>query len=178
MESILSERSDYIVLAICLSQKQNYIPIFEVYESSSSSFLDLEEDLSTFQLSKRHWRLRGFQIGRCPVSADSQLKVSVTFPDTFMLQRFIHGLLEAGYSECELTIRKLTISFLFPSVNESPNYHTRSSQFKENAVKWQNAFHCHLYSFLTHPFDNTTDKLIYLHTSHPSMFRYLCRIRS
>lgn len=95
-----------------------------------------------------------------------------------MLQRFIHGLLEAGYSECELTIRKLTISFLFPSVNESPNYHTRSSQFKENAVKWQNAFHCHLYSFLTHPFDNTTDKLIYLHTSHPSMFRYLCRIRS
>ncbi|MDY5093503.1 MAG: DUF4474 domain-containing protein [Faecalimonas umbilicata] len=138
----------------------------------------LEEDLSTFQLSKRHWRLSGFQIGRCPVSADSQLKVSVTFPDTFMLQRFIHGLLEAGYSECELTIRKLTISFLFPSVNESPNYHTRSSQFKENAVKWQNAFHCHLYSFLTHPFDNTTDKLIYLHTSHPSMFRYLCRIRS
>lgn len=161
-------------------QNRNTTRFASVPESESLhlSLELLEKDLSIFKISKQHRQLSGFQIGRRHAPTESQLKASVTFPDTLMLQRFIHGLLEAGYSECELTIRGLTISFLFTSDKVSSHCHTRSSQLKQDAIKRQNAFLCHLYSHLTYPFCCTTDKLLYLHAYLPSTFQYLCRIRN
>lgn len=136
----------------------------------------LEHNMSTFHLSRRHWYLSGFHIGFCHPDNQPSFRISVTFPDTVMLQSFIHGLLNAGYSECEILIRGLTVSFLFHSDESSCYCHTQLQKLQQHIkIRW-NSFLCRLYFFLTRPFEHTLDRLVYLHAGFPFTFRLLCRI--
>ncbi len=136
----------------------------------------LEHNMSVFHLSRRHWYLNGFRIGICLPDNLPAFRVSVTFPDTLMLQSFIRGLLNAGYSECEILIRGLTVSFPFHSDRSSFHCHTQLQKLHQNGKACWNRCLCRLYFFLTRPFECTLDRLVYLHASFPFTFRLLCRI--
>lgn len=137
----------------------------------------LEHNMSVFHLSRQHWYLSGFRIGICHPDELLPLRISVTFPDTLMLQSFIHGLLNAGYSECEIMIRGLTVSFLFQSGKSSCHCRTQFQQLRQHMKLCQSNGLYQLYFFLTQPFESTLDKLVYLHASLPHTFRLLCYLK-
>lgn len=166
--------TDYIV-----SPDNRDLARFTIVKQSEKPQLSLElfkQNMSIFHLSRRHWHLSGFCIGICHPDDQTAFRVSVTFPNTLMLQSFIRGLLNAGYSECEIMIRGLNVSFLFRSDNIGSHCLTHFEKLRQHTKLWCNNSLCKLYFFLTCPFECTLDKLIYLHTSCPFAFRLLCHV--
>lgn len=124
-----------------------------------------------FFLHREHWWLTGFRMGSYCEPENLTMDISITFPNTDMLQCFVDALMNLGYSECELYICKLTVSLTFslPHTWQPRLAHPRITRLSQ----WQNRIVCKLFRYMTRPFIRTVDRILYLYFFLPFAFRRL-----
>lgn len=124
-----------------------------------------------FHLSKRHWWLAGFDLGRFELPENLTMDISITFQDYCMLQKFMSGMYEAGYCAEDLCICGHIVSFVFDVPHaRQPRY---QRPFKSAYAQWMNRFLCRLFHRVTKPFRCKGDKVLYLYYYIPFVFRRL-----
>lgn len=122
-----------------------------------------------------HWWLTMFLPGCFSAPGNLCLTADICFPDTEMLEAFLEGLYQAGYTDKDITIHDLFLSFTFDACgHENYNLITR---FYRHLSQIVNQFFCRLYLWVTRPFTYTEDRILYLYYYLPAVFRRLLRFR-
>lgn len=119
----------------------------------------------------RHWWLTGFRMGHFSRARSLHMPVCITFPNEDMMLAFTDSLLDMGYSRCDLSLWQHSVSFCFDVPKSAQPLQVKL--WKRTWIQQQNRFLCSLYTFVTRPFDNTLDRLIYLSFCIPFLFRRL-----
>lgn len=124
-----------------------------------------------FSIERCHWWLTGFRVGKYCEPENLSLNVSITFSDEEMLENFTESMKRLGYDKCELRICERTLAFCFSTpYSAQPRFlHPWSVRFS----RWQNRILCRLYNFVTRPFTDTMDRLLYLYYLLPPIFRHI-----
>lgn len=128
-----------------------------------------------FSVSNLHWWLTGFRIGKYCNPEDLSLDISITFPCEEMLYCFVESLVRMGYSEHELCICHLTVSFCFSTPHSKQPRH--AERLRAGISQFVNRLFCRLYILITRPFTCTTDRILYLYYFLPILFRRLLRFK-
>jgi len=138
------------------------------------SFLLYNKTGDYVRISKKHWWLTAFLTGCFSKPSELCMKSSITFPNSEMLSAFIEGMYRAGYSPKDLQICGLHISFVFcVPQEEETNLLTR---FWCCCSQLKNKIFCKLYLWITKPFCNTEDRILYLYYYLPFAFRKTLRL--
>ena len=125
--------------------------------------------------SEKHWWLTAFLPGRFSAPANLSLEASICFPDDEMLDAFYEGLCRAGYNINDIAIQGNCLSFVFHNSNdEDLGFRTRIRRCRTQCL---NYVCCKLYLWVTRPFVNTQDRILYLYYYIPAAFRKLLRLR-
>ena len=122
----------------------------------------------------RHWWLTAFLVGSFSKPACLTMESCITFPGREMLAAFVDGLKGAGCSEDCMSVRGLTVCFVFHRDHQKYNCITR---FWRRFSQWKNKCFCKLYLWVTRPFSCTEDRVLYLYFYLPVAFRKLLRLR-
>lgn len=122
----------------------------------------------------RHWWLTAFLVGSFSNPACLTMESCITFPGREMLAAFVDGLKRAGCSEDCMSVRGLTVCFVFHRDHQKYNCITR---FWRRFSQWKNKCFCKLYLWVTRPFSCTEDRVLYLYFYLPVAFRKLLRLR-
>ena len=122
----------------------------------------------------RHWWLTAFLVGSFSKPACLTMESCITFPGREMLAAFVDGLKRAGCSEDCMSVRGLTVCFVFHRDHQKYNCITR---FWRRFSQWKNKLFCKLYLWVTRPFSCTEDRVLYLYFYLPMAFRKLLRLR-
>lgn len=125
-------------------------------------------------VQEKHWWLTAFLPGCFSKPANLFIETSITFPDYEMLDAFIQGMYAAGYHAKDFYVFGLKVTFTFytPRTNES-NFITR---FRCRTAQWKNKIFCNLYLWITRPFCQTEDRILYLYYYLPFAFRKTLRL--
>ena len=125
-------------------------------------------------IHEKHWWLTAFLTGCYSDPSDLFLETSIVFPDYEMLNAFAKGMRKAGYSNKDFYIFGLKASFTFynPQSEESCLY----SRFWRRYSQWKNKIFCNLYLWITRPFCETEDRILYLYYYLPFAFRKTLRL--
>ena len=125
--------------------------------------------------SDRHWWLTIFLPGCFSKPDDLCMTADICFPDAEMLEAFRSGLYQTGYTDKDIAIHDLFLSFTFNASGvEHFNLITR---FYRRLSQTVNRFFCGLYLRVTKPFICTEDRILYLYYYLPAAFRRLLRFR-
>lgn len=124
--------------------------------------------------SGRHWWLTAFLAGRFSRPCALTMESCICFPDREMLSAFVDGLRRAGCPDNCLSVKGLTVCFVFRKDNTKYNLITR---FFRRFSQWKNRMFCKLYLWATRPFLCTEDRVLYLYYYLPACFRKLLRLR-
>ena len=124
--------------------------------------------------SGRHWWLTAFLVGCFSRTSCPAMESCICFPNREMLSAFLDGLKRADCPEDCLSVRGLSVCFVFHRDTTKYNLLTR---FWRRFSQWKNKLFCKLYLWVTRPFLCTEDRVLYLYYYLPRAFRKLLRLR-
>ena len=124
--------------------------------------------------SGRHWWLTAFLAGCFSRPSCLAMESCICFPNREMLSAFLGGLKRADCPEDCLSVRSLSVCFVFHRDTTKYNLLTR---FWRRFSQWKNKLFCKLYLWVTRPFLCTEDRVLYLYYYLPRAFRKLRRLR-
>lgn len=128
-----------------------------------------------FSVDFLHWWLAGFRMGEFSRPKDLVMRASITFPDECMLSAFTNALLVLGYRAADFTVYGLTVFLTFDephSLQPSEIHPVRAC-----IAQLENRLFCRLYRFITKPFTETPDQLLYLYYLLPPAFTHMLTFR-
>lgn len=128
-----------------------------------------------FSVDFLHWWLAGFRMGEFSRPRDLVMRASITFPDECMLSAFTNALLVLGYRTADFTVYGLTVFLTFDephSLQPSEIHPVRAC-----IAQLENRLFCRLYRFITKPFTETPDQLLYLYYLLPPAFTHMLTFR-
>ena len=143
-------------------------------EMLDCSFLLCNAGNECIRNSERHWWLTAFLVGCFSKPSCLTMESCISFPNREMLCAFVDGLKRTGYPEDCISVRGLTVCFVFHRNTEKYNLITR---FWRCFSQWKNKLFCRLYLWVTRPFLCTEDRILYLYYFIPAAFRKLLRLR-
>lgn len=126
-------------------------------------------DKRLFCLSKMHWWLTGFLIGKWISPSDLTAEYTITFPDLEMCGSFLTSLTGLGYNWYEIDLEGTTLRFTF-SAPRSPDA-SACPDWRRSCSLWIDRLFCMIYRMITRPFSDTADRLLYLYYYLPYAFR-------
>lgn len=123
---------------------------------------------------EKHWWLTAFLTGCFSHPSDLFIETSITFPDYEMLDAFIQGMYAAGYTTRDFYVFGLKVNFTFyaPKEEETGFF----TLFWRRFSQWKNKIFCKLYLWITRPFCETEDRILYLYYYLPFAFRKTLRL--
>lgn len=123
-----------------------------------------------YSLQKMHWWLTGFVMGEYAEPENLSMKIQIDFPDYDMFTAFLDGLKARGYNwtNCKVRGTSVTIYYDKPFSRQPRSFQRFTSSF----AQWKNRIFLRLYHYVTKPFSNTVDKLLYLYEFLPAAFRH------
>lgn len=125
-------------------------------------------------LAEQHWWLTIFSLGHFSQPKELTLDITLYFPNLDMRDAFLDAILLRGYDINDFHIYYNTVSFTFYS---SPAKMWLPKRLYCHYVQLKNRLFCRLYHFVTRPFTNSCDKLLYLYYYLPFAFRRMLRLR-
>lgn len=130
---------------------------------------------SIARLTKRHWWLSAFRMGAFIRPGKLAMNVSLTFPAREMLDAFVHALLDLGYPPNDMYICNLQVFFTFAK----PFTKVRGllTGFRRKISLCENRIFGWLYRFITRPFYQTCDRMLYFYFYLPFGFRRMIRLK-
>ncbi len=121
-----------------------------------------------FSREGRHWWLTGFKLGEFSQPSELTMDISLTLKDKVMLNAFMGGMLETGYSNNEIFITGNTIRFLFAAPRSAqPRSRTREI---ENLMQGYNKHNCEVFRELTSDYNSTSSKLAVVRKKDPEIY--------
>ncbi|WP_394924750.1 DUF4474 domain-containing protein [uncultured Robinsoniella sp.] len=140
------------------------------------SFRLLQGRETLFTVSAMQRRLSGFLTGNLSSPDSLRMQVSITFPNTGMMDAFVDSLLILGYQLSDLSLYQLTVAFCFTTPKKLPKKVTGSlgACMKILSRKYwltvTNRIYMKSFLLLTRPFEDTQDRLIYLQFYLPPLY--------
>lgn len=147
--------------------------------ASEDEYLDMSTELKykghpIGRLSAPHWWLTIFSMGKFSNPKDLSLGISIRFPDLDMRDAFLDALIQSGYDLCSIRVCFTTVSFKFTSTCCRLNLLKRIFRCY---VQFKNRLFCKIFRFITRPFRNSCDKLLYLYYYLPFIFQRTFRLK-
>lgn len=121
-----------------------------------------------------HWWSALFSVGHFANPKNLTLNVSIRFPNLDMRDAFLDALFLNGYDTGNVHICFNVVSFTFHPPRRPG---CLLKKIYRLYVQLKNRLFCKLYCFVTRPFKNTCDKLLYLYYYLPFIFRRMLRPR-
>lgn len=143
-------------------------------EMLNCSFTLRNNGVDYLKISRRHWWLTAFLPGCFTMPSSLSMEITLSFPNREMLSAFADGLYKAGYSPYDVSILGFTITFTFAG-SDAPE-RNMLTRFRRRYSQWKNKLFCRLYIFITRPFSNTEDRILYLYYYLPAAFRNTLRL--
>lgn len=138
------------------------------------SFVLKKNDRVLLSRDDTHWWLTGFKLGEFSQPSELSMEISLTFPEQAMLNAFLSGLEQAGYSAQEYSIsgNSIQINFFSPHTIQPK---TRSTT-TDSLIQMKNKLLCDKYLQLTAPYDNIRDKMKAIESQAPDLYKTVLRI--
>lgn len=116
-----------------------------------------------------HWWLTGFHMGTFSKPSELRMITEISFDEEEMAQSFWEGLRKAGYPENKYRIccKEAYVRIDFEQK------HSVWSRLHRTGVQWVNRFFCGCYWFVTKPFTDTLDRMLFLYELLPFCFRQM-----
>lgn len=119
----------------------------------------------------KHWWLTVFKLGYFSKPEDLSVYVTLTFPDYHMLSSFLEGF-ENTLPQSPYQINGLRLTFPF---HESLRQYRLSRRILRRMALTSCHFLCWLFRFITRPFANSGDKILYLYFYLPFFVRHMLK---
>lgn len=132
-----------------------------------------------FSKKEHHWWMAAFQTGTFSQPKDITLYASLTFHNSEAAKAFFEGLKAAGYPKESRRIQRNRVSVTFGRQEGSlwEGQNQSGKRYRNMAQHW-NRFYCRMYLFLTRPFTDTPDRLLFLYEQLPGCLKRLLSLRS
>lgn len=135
---------------------------------------ELTKKCKIFSRCDEDWWLTGFDVGMFSHPKDLTMSICICFPDECMLEAFYKSLVNAGYSQANISICDTTICFDYCYPN---NYKlNKKHKLIKCIAQFYNRINCHIYNFFTRYFSRTLDKLTFLRFSSPCLFHLIINL--
>lgn len=128
-----------------------------------------------FTLEQTHWLLGGFVPGTCTLPEDLTLEVTLAFPEESVSLAFIQALMTLGYKKEDILTYDKTVQFSFTKPKSTPSITWDS--WLQSYVLWKGELFCRLYTWITRPFSDTQDRLLYMYLLLPLICPRILSIR-
>ena len=128
-----------------------------------------------FSREGKHWWLTGFRLGEFSQPSELTMNISITLKDQAMLDAFIEGINQTGYSDNEIDINGNTVRFVFAKPR-SAQPHSRTKEIEVFMQRF-NKQNCDLFRSLTQDYTNTSSKLAVLRKHDPALYRSVLSFR-
>lgn len=127
-----------------------------------------------FTREGKHWWLTGFILGEFSEPKDLIMDLEITLKDDTMLEAFLGGLRDAGYSDNDITVVGNNVSLTF----NTP--HTKQPFTRIPVTDWiiqrKNEFLCDKYHEITAPYDSFDDKVKAIEEEAPYLYDQVFKI--
>jgi len=127
-----------------------------------------------FQREGIHWWLTGFRLGEFSHPSELAMDVSITLKDKYMLNAFMHGMRNIGYSDDDMFVNGHTVSFVFDKPH-SPQPQSRTKEI-ENFMQSFNKQNCDIFQELTGDYQKTSSKLVVIRKQNPEIFNSILNL--
>ncbi len=173
------------------------LTIFSAAEDSDCPEIDLRlyhKGHFCASLEKSQWWLTLFRMGCFSQPEALCVGVSINFPDYEMRDAFLDALADSGYDMNLTKVSCTRVCFVFCQCGHHTCDHSARkghtckrcifrqitcffTMLYRRFVQCVNRLFCLLYCFVTRPFNNTCDKLLYLYYYLPFAFRRMLRLK-
>lgn len=161
-----------------LTEKELPTAHFQAVEDNDMlpvSILFSKENHLLARVAKKTWWLTVFCMGRFSKPSQLFLNVSISFPNCNMMYCFLNALHQTDLAKDNIQVCGLKVCFLF-SDQINRHYNIWQRIVRSWAQFW-NHFYCKIYLFITHCFNLTIDRMLYLYYLLPFAFRRMLRPR-
>lgn len=121
-----------------------------------------------FTRSAHHWWITGFKLAEFSQPSELTMDIILDLYDRQMVEAFVKGLKEAGYSESEYAVRGRRVYVHFDKPH-TPQPLTRNP-ITVFLMQRNNQSFCDSYNYLTQAYVSTIDKLTFLKYKSPNMY--------
>lgn len=145
-------------------------------EMLNMSFTLRNDESTLAQFNEPHWWLTAFCPGIFNHPRNLCMDISLTFPNCDMLSGFIHAMLDLGYTSQNMSVngRILSFSFITPYTNKNNFLYRIASRVS----LWNCKILCKLFNYITRPFTEAGEQLLYLYFFLPFAFRRILLLHS
>lgn len=121
-----------------------------------------------FKREGKHWWLTGFILGEFSEPAELVMLVNITLKDKAMRKAFVKGLINAGYTQNEVSIRGNTVSFTFDKP-KTPQPYTRTPA-TDWIIQRKNELLCSIYQEVTEGSATIEEKVRAIQHNAPGVY--------
>lgn len=121
-----------------------------------------------------HWWLTGFKLGEFSQPSELTMDIMLDLHDREMMNAFVRGLKEAGYSEEEYSVRGKRV-YVHYDKPHTPQPLTRNA-FTVTIMQHNNRSFCEAYQYLTQSYSSTLDKLSAVKQQSPQMYSQIMNV--
>lgn len=124
-----------------------------------------------FTRSAYHWWITGFKLAEFSQPSELTMDIILDLYDRQMVEAFVNGLKEAGYSENEYAVRGRRVYIHFDKPHTKQPF-TRNP-ITVHLMQRNNRSFCDAYNYLTQGYVNTIDKLSFVKSKSPNMYNQI-----
>ena len=126
-----------------------------------------------FLMRGYHWWLAGFRVGTFSRPGKLRLMTTITFREREEACQFYRGLEEAGIpvEQCRISGNEVHVCFEKEKREKKCVLCRMAAGIYRSFLQLQNALCCKLYVWVTRPFTETADRMLYLYFLLPGCFR-------
>lgn len=125
-------------------------------------------------LQKEHWWLTIFSMGLFSRPGELSVDITLRFHDLSMRDAFLDALLASGHDPDDIDVMYTSISFTFRAGTQHWCF---LKKWYCHYVQFKNRIFCKLFCFVTRPFEDSGNRLLYLYYYIPFVFRRIFRLR-
>lgn len=153
------------------SLRYKSIPDSQQLAISYTLFADGQKLLSR---EDTHWWLTSFRLGSFMPPSRLEMEISLTFPSIFMKAAFLDALIQLGYTQADYRSSFYEINLRYTTPHSAQP--VSRTPAVEISVLSSTKFLCKNYNKLTKNYQSTLDKLIYLRTASPVLYKQILAI--
>lgn len=140
-------------------------------EQLDMSFILFKNGKKLLKRRAHHWWITAFKLGEFSEKESLVMNAKIKFPNDSMCKAFTDALISTGYSRTEFSVKYKTVSIRYTTPHSPQPY--SQNEIREDVVQQINKTNCNTYRFATAKYDDTLDKLEYLKSFMPNIYKFM-----
>ncbi|MFA5602273.1 MAG: DUF4474 domain-containing protein [Bacilli bacterium] len=162
-------------IGLYVSDKNNIDTVYNSVDDNNlilMSYILKKKNKVIITRNDNHWWLTGFKLGMFSKPKDLTMEISLTFKNELMRDAFINGIKEKGYKNINKYNNTVYFTFNKP--------YSKQPKTKNRLIKWiiqkYNKNNCKLYNKITKDYSNSLDKINYIRSIYPALYKELMNL--